>query len=402
MTKVHLDPYDHAFHENPYPYYKALRDHDPVYYNEERRIWLLTKSDDVRRALRDFKTFLNTGGVALEDGAADMLPYPMFITSDPPDHTRQRQLFAPLMIPEKLKPLEAYTRERTISLLTPHLPTGRFDFVADLGAYLPMDVISTLTGVPSEDQDKVRGWADDLIIREDKQADLSQRNVQGYMNLAGYFEEHTKKQASGGSSSDRYGILAMLTQAESEGVMSHKEVVGALILLAIAGNETTTKLIGNLAFHLWKNPDQRQMLVDDPKLIPHAVEEVLRLDGSSQIIARILSRDVEIRGKQLKAGQRVGLCIISANRDEEKFPEPDTFDLRRATRDHIAFGFGLHSCLGAALARLEVHAVFDEILKRIPNYEIEESGLKLAHSPSVRGFTNVPTRFRAPDLRSAA
>ena len=133
MTTVHLDPYDHAFHENPYPYYKALRDHDPVYYNAERRLWLLTKWDDVRMAFRDFKTFRSEGGVALDDSSGAAFPFPMFITNDPPDHTRQRQLFAPLMTPEKIGGLEAYTRERAISLIEPKLGTGRFDFVADLG-----------------------------------------------------------------------------------------------------------------------------------------------------------------------------------------------------------------------------------------------------------------------------
>jgi cytochrome P450 len=402
MVQVHLDPFDHAFHEDPYPYYKALRDHDPVYYNPERRLWLLTKWTDVREAFRDYKTFLSTGGVALEDGAAGVLPFPMFITNDPPDHTRQRQLFAPLMVPEKVAALEAYTRQRAISLLTPHLGTGRFDFVADLGAYLPMDVISTLTGVPRADQDKVRGWADDLILREDKQAEISSRNIEGYMNMAQYFDAHTCRPPADVEDQTGYGLLTTLIRAEREGVMSHKEVIGTCILLAIAGNETTTKLIGNMAYHLWKNPDQRQLLLDNPALLPKAVEEALRLDGSSQIIGRVVARDVEIRGKTLKAGERVGLCIISANRDEEKFADPDKFDIARGTRDHMAFGFGLHSCLGAALARMEIRVVFEEILKRIPDYEIEEAGLKLAHSPNVRGFTHVPSRFDAPDLATAA
>lgn len=402
MVHVHLDPFDHAFHENPYPYYKALRDHDPVYYNEERRLWLLTKWADVREAFRDYKTFRSTGGVALEEGTAAQLPFPMFITTDPPDHTRQRQLFAPLMTPEGVAKLEPYTRQRTIALLTPHISTGRFDFVADLGAYLPMDVISTLTGVPKADQDKVRGWADDLILREDKQSEVSSRNVEGYMNMAQYFDAHTSTRAAGAEDLTGYGLLSTLIRAEREGVMSHGEVIGTCILLAIAGNETTTKLIGNMAYHLWKNPDQRQLLLDEPGLLPKAVEEVLRLDGSSQIIGRVVARDVEIRGKTLKAGDRVGLCIISANRDEEKFPDPDKFDIRRGSRDHMAFGFGLHSCLGAALARMEIRVVFEEILKRIPHYEIEESGLRFAHSPNVRGFTHCPSRFDVPDLRSAA
>lgn len=392
MVTVHLDPYDHAFHQDPYPYYKALREHDPVYFNPERNLWLLTKWDDVRAAFRDFKTFRSKGGVALDDSSGAAFPFPMFITNDPPDHTRQRQVFAPLMTPEKVAGLEAFTRERAISLIEPKLAAGRFDFVADLGAYLPMDVISTLVGVPQPDRDMVRGWADDLIFREDKQGQASERNINGFMGLAKYFDAHINRHLGHGGEEEQ-GLLRALIQAERTQVMSHQETIGTCILLAIAGNETTTKLIGNLAYHLWKNPDQRRLLLDNPGLLEKAVEEVLRLDGSSQIIGRVVAKDVEIRGKLIKAGSRVGLCIISANRDEDKFANPDRFDIARGSRDHMAFGFGLHSCLGAALARMEIRVVFEELLSRIPHYEIDEAGLHMAHSPNVRGFTNVPARF---------
>jgi cytochrome P450 len=188
-------------------------------------------------------------------------------------------------------------------------------------------------------------------------------------------------------------MLGVMLRAEAEGRMSHAEVIGNLILLAIAGNETTTKLIGNVAYRLWQHPEQRRLLVQDPALIASAIEETLRFDGSSQIIVRRVGRDVTLRGKQLKKGDRVGLCIISANRDADKFENPDVFDIRRGSRDHMAFGFGIHSCLGAALARLETRVVFEEVLKRIPEYEVEEAGLRRAHNPNVRGFTHVPTRF---------
>ena len=177
--------------------------------------------------------------------------------------------------------------------------------------------------------------------------------------------------------------------------MSHKEVVGNLILLAIAGNETTTKLIGNMAYRLWQHPEQRRWLADDFTLIPKAIEETLRFDGSSQIIVRRVACDVMLRGKLLKKGDRVGLCIISANRDSEHFENADVFDVRRGSRDHMAFGFGVHACVGAALARLETRVVFEEILKRIPAYEIDERALQRAHNPNVRGFTHVPAHFAA-------
>ncbi len=295
------------------------------------------------------------------------------------------------MTPDGIKRLEDYTRRKAIELIEPHVSRGRVDFVADIACYLPMDVISTLTSVPKQDQDMVRGWADDLIAREDKQHDLSERNVTGYMNMAKYFDAHANLHASGPHGADLIGIMM---RGEKEGTLSREQVIGTLILLAIAGNETTTKLIGNMAYRLWQHPEQRKMLVDDPSLLPNAVEEVLRFDGSSQIIVRRVGQDLEMRGKKLKKGDRVGLCIISANRDSDKYPDPDSFNIRRGSRDHMAFGFGMHSCLGAALARMEVRVVFEELLKRIPEYEIQESGLARAHNPNVRGFTHVPATFR--------
>ena len=389
-STVVLDPYDHKFHWDPYPYYRAAREHDPVYYYEPGGFWLLTKWDDVHRAFRDHKTFINSGAVALERDANEKLPYPLFIGSDPPEHTRQRAVLAPLMMPGALARLEGVIRTRTLELLTPHLPQGRLDFVADLACYLPMDVISLLIDVPVADRDRVRGWADDLIAREDKQTDLAERNVAGYMNLAQYFEEHTARHAAAAHGED---LLGAMLRAQAQGLMSHAEVVGNLILLAIAGNETTTKLIGNMAFRLWEHPEQRRWVIEDPARIPKAIEETLRFDGSSQILVRRVGEDVTLRGKLLRKGERVGLCVISANRDADKFENPESFDVRRGSRDHLAFGYGVHACLGAALARLETRVVFEEVLRCMPEYEIEAAGLRRAHNPNVRGFTHVPSHF---------
>ncbi|HUA88869.1 MAG TPA: cytochrome P450, partial [Steroidobacteraceae bacterium] len=302
----------------------------------------------------------------------------------------QRAVLAPLMMPGALAPLEAFARSRTRELLAPHLPTGRLDFVADLACFLPMDVISLLIDVPAPDRDRVRGWADDLIAREDKQTDLADRNVAGYMNLAQYFEGLTARRAA---APPREDLLGAMLAGQRAGQMSHAEVVGNLILLAIAGNETTTKLIGNMAYRLWEHPQQRRWLVEDPGLIPKAVEETLRFDGSSQILVRRVGEDVVVRGKLLKRGDRVGLCVISANRDSDKFDDPEVFDIRRGSRDHMAFGYGVHACLGAALARLETRVVFEEILKVMPEYQIDPGGLRRAHNPNVRGFTHVPAQF---------
>lgn len=391
MSALQLDPYDHQFHWDPYPTYAALREQDPVHYNEKLDLWFLTRWADVNRAFRDFKSFVNHNATSLEKGSTEKLPYPMFIFSDPPDHTRVRNLFMPLMTPTAIQALEGYIREKTAALLDRKMASGKIDFVDDLGCYLPMDVISTLTSVPLEDQDKVRGWADDLIAREDKQHDLSERNVQGFINMATYFEKHSAEHAN---SEHGNTLLGVMLRAEKDSVLTHPQVVGTLILLAIAGNETTTKLIGNMAYRLWQHPEQRAACAANPALVANAVEETLRFDGSSQIIVRLVGKDVEMGGKLLPQGARVGLCIISANRDSAKYKDPDTYNIQRGARDHMAFGFGIHSCLGAALARLEARVVFEEILKRMPNYEIDESGLRRAHNPNVRGFTHVPATFK--------
>lgn len=386
-----LDPYGHSFHWDPYPTYQALRQMDPVHYNADLDLWFLTRWEDVFNAFRDFRSFISTGATSLEKESTEALPYPMFIFSDPPDHTRVRNLFMPLMTPAALRPLEEEIRVRTRRLLEPHLRSGRIDFVADLGCFLPMDVISSMIQVPAEDQDIVRGWADDLIAREDKQHQLSEHNIAGFMNLAKYFEEHSERLSMAGNYDNN--LMGVMLRAEQDGVMNRKQVVGTLILLAIAGNETTTKLIGNIAYRLWQHPEQRALLVKDPSLIANAVEETLRFDGSTQIIVRRTAHDVSIRGKTIPAGAHVGLCIISANRDAEKYPDPDRFDVRRGVRDHMAFGLGLHACLGSVLARLEVRVVLEEMLRCMPDYEIDEEGLRRAHNPNVRGFTNVPARF---------
>ena len=391
-AKLEFNPYSHKVHEDPYPLYARLRKEEPVYFNEEHGFWLLTKWADCQAAFKDFKTFSSINGPALEAEQNANSGYPMFINMDPPNHTRIRKLLSPLMVPQRIAQLEDYTRQKAKSLLAEHAGSGRMDMIQDFSAILPMDVISTMIHVPANEQDSVRNWADELIYREDGQFGLSENNINAYFKLAAYFDELAKELAV--KPHDPDDIFSCVLEAEREGKMTHEDVIGFGILLAVAGNETTTKLIGNMTYRLWQHPEQRQMLVDDPSLIANAVEETLRFDGSSQMIGRTVTKDVEIRGKQLKEGDRVGLCIIAASRDEDRYENADTYDITRGARDHMAFGLGIHSCLGAALARLEVRVCFEEILKVMPDYELDMDSADRTHNPNVRGYTHLPMRFR--------
>lgn len=388
---IEFNPYSHAVHDDPYPYYRRLREEDPVHYNQEHGFWLFSKWDDCQAAFKDFKTYSSSNGVALEADQNATSGYPMFINMDPPDHTRIRKLLSGLMVPQRIRRFEDYTRQKAIALLEPHLARGELDLIQDFSAILPMDVISTMIHVPESDQADVRQWADDLIYREDGQFGLNERNINAYMKIAGYFDHLAQSLA--GRPHDPDDMFSCVLQAERDGKMSHDDVIGFGILLAVAGNETTTKLIGNMGFRLWQHADQRQRLVDHPERIGDGVEETLRYDGSSQMIGRTAMRDVEVRGRQIKEGDRVGLCIISASRDEDRYDRAEEYDVFRGARDHMAFGTGIHSCLGAALARLEVRVCFEELLKRIPHYDIDMARSDRTHNPNVRGFTTLPITF---------
>lgn len=385
---VEFDPYSHAVHDDPYPHYKQLRDHAPAYFNEKYGFWILSRYDDVQGALRDFRRFSNSEGVSLE--AQMQAGYPMVLTMDPPRHTKVRKIIQQMLTPQNIAQLEPAVRELAVELLTPFEGKGSIDILSDFAVYLPMAVIARMIKVPRSDEDRVRRLTDRLVSRGDGEFGISKETAEAYMELAGYFEALVKKHADDAPDDS---LLSAILEAERRGDLAHDEVIGFLILLGVAGNETTTKLIGNMAFRLWQNKDQRQLMVDDPSLIGKGVEETVRFDGSTQLLGRTAMEDIEMHGQTIKKGQRVGLLMISANRDERKWERPEQFDILRNTAGHCGFGFGIHACVGAALARLEVRVAFEEILKRFPDYEVVESGMARMHSPNVRGYTHLPLTF---------
>ena len=385
---LEYDPYDYKFHDDPYPVYRHLRDTAPAYHNEKYDFWALSRYHDCQHAVRDFKTFSSAQGTSLEELKAQL---PTLINSDPPVHTRLRHLIAGMFTPERLAPLETVVREMARELLAPHIGTGRIDIIGDFAAKLPMAIICKFLGFPRADEDRLRALTDQVVHRDEGVFEMPNEGMQATIKLFEYFNADIAERARSATSRD--DIVTTLLAARDAGKIGHEDVLGYIYILSIAGNETTTKLIGNICYQLHKHPDQAEMLRNDMSLLPSAIEETMRFDGPTQMMARTTTRDVELHGKTIPKGAKVALLFTSANRDERKFPNGESFDLKRDPRDHLGFGGGLHACLGAALARMEARVAMEEILAAIGTFEVDESGLARMHSPNVRGFTHVPLRF---------
>jgi hypothetical protein len=385
---LEYDPFDYKFHDNPYPVYRSLRDHAPVYHNAKYNFWALSRYHDCQHAVRDFKTFSSAQGTSLEELKAQL---PTLINSDPPLHTKLRHLVSGLFTPEKLAPLERVVRDMARELLAQHIGAGRIDIIGDFAAKLPMAIICKFLGFPRADEDRLRALTDQVVHRDEGVFEMPDEGMRATIRLFEYFNADIAERARAATSRD--DIITSLLAARDAGKISHEDVLGYIYILSIAGNETTTKLIGNICYQLHKHPDQAEMLRQDMSLLPSAIEETMRYDGPTQMMARTTTRDVELHGLTIPKGAKVALLFTSANRDERKYPDGESFDIRRDPRDHLGFGGGLHACLGAALARMEARVAMEEILSMMGRFEVDESGLERMHSPNVRGFTRVPMRF---------
>ena len=387
---VGFNPYSYEFHENPFPVYRSLRDDAPAYYNEELKFWALSRYDDVLRALHDPDVFCSGYGITLEDGN----PLPMMLTTDPPDHTALRRLVSRAFTPRRIADLEPNIRKLSTEYLDALDGRTEADLIGDYAALLPMDVISTLLGVPAGDQNMLRSWSDALLHREEGIAEVTPAGIEAATNLFKYFGAFlADKRANPGAADD---LAEALNAAEYEGDrLRDDQIVGFLFLLIIAGNETTTKLLGNCLLALQRFPGERAKVQGDLGRVPAAIEEILRYEGSTQAMARTLTADVELHGQRMPAGDKVLLLLGSGNRDERVWDRPDVYDIdRNWPTHHLAFGHGIHVCLGAALARLEMKVSLEEFLTRYPRYEIDETRLVRVHSGNVRGYAHAPIVLR--------
>jgi cytochrome P450 len=393
MPAIEFNPYAYAVHEDPYPTYRALRDRAPAYRNDALGFWALSRYADVVAAFKDPLTFSNAEGVSLERSSqAQASATASFLAMDPPRHDQMRALVSRGFTPRRVADLEHRIRELTDGYVDRFAGAGRCDLIQDLAGRLPMAVVSELLGIREEDRDRLRTLADTVVHREDGKAEIPPAAMQASQQMMLYFRDLVaeRSRTPGGD------LVSALLASELDGVrLAVPEVMAFLFLMVIAGNETTTKLIGNAVYWLWRHPEERERVRRDPGLIANWVEETLRYDGSTQMLARAVTRDVELHGQRLRAGDRLLLLVGAANRDERVFADPDRFDILRDTSQHLAFGKGTHFCLGASLARLETRIALEAIQRRLPDFELDAAGLVRVHSPNVRGFAAMPMHFRA-------
>jgi cytochrome P450 len=389
---VHYDPYDYAVHEDPFPFYRRLRDEAPLYHNPERGFYALSRHADVMWGFRDSQAFSNSHGVTLDPAASGPHAYKTmsFLGMDPPQHTRHRAIVSRAFTPRRIAELEPQIRAIAVEHLDA-IEGDQFDFIGDFAGRLPMDVISDLIGVPRADRAELRRLADLLVHREEGVTDVPPAGIEAAFALAVYYQDMVTERRK----SPTQDLTSAVMAAELDGErLTDDEVMAFLILMVVAGNETTTKLLGNCWYWGWRHPDELAKPLVDAERIPNWVEETLRFDTSSHMLARITLDDVEVHGEVIPAMSRVLLLAGSANRDDRVFADPDRYDLDRDTTQTASFGMGRHFCLGAALARLEARVALEELTRRIVDYEIDEQASSRVHSVNVRGFAELPTTVR--------
>lgn len=392
-AELYYDPYDFDIDADPYPVWRRLRDEAPLYYNERYDFFAVSRFEDVDKCSLAWETFISGKGTLLEIIKSGMeIPPGSIIFEDPPTHTTHRRLLSRVFSPRAIKALEPKVREFCARCLDPLVGGTGFDFIADLGAQMPMRTIGMLLGIPEQDQEAIRDRIDEgLRLTEGTMPDLSEGFGDAQQPADG-FEEYIEWRASHPSDD----LMTELLQAEFEDEtgtvrrLTRTEVLNYVNLLAAAGNETTTRLIGWTGKVLADFPDQRKLLVDNRELVPNAIEELLRFESPSPVQARYVTRDVEIHGRTVPAGSAILLLSASANRDERHFPDPDQLDVNRKIDHHVAFGYGIHSCLGSALARLEGRVALDEVLQRFPTWQVDWDHAVQARTSTVRGWQSLP------------
>lgn len=398
--ELYYDPYAFEIHDDPYDVYRRLRDEAPAYWNPDLRFWALSRFGDVLQAFRDAETFSSAGGVALENRRRIEQVNPDFrqmIELDPPAHTVLRSLVSRIFTPRRVAAMEHEIRGIFNGYMDAVIEAGHCDLVTEISSPFPMDVISAVLGIPPADRGRLREQASRVMIREDGSMSIPAEAADGMFGLLEYFSADLVDRRSGRGS----GLISDLVAIEIDGrKLSDPEMLGFCVLFVIAGHETTTNMVANAVELLSRHRDQRDAIAADLDLVPGAVEEVLRFHNSTQYMHRTLTRDIEMHGRKLPAGDSVLLLIGAANHDPREFgASAEKFDIKRRPERHLAFGYGPHFCLGAALARMEGTIALQEIHRRMPDY-VTGPGARRLHSSNVTGWRCLPLSF-TPGVRSS-
>jgi cytochrome P450 len=388
---LYYDPYDFEIDVDPHPIWKRMRDQAPLYYNEKYDFYALSRFADVEKAMVDWKTYISGRGSVLELIKANLdLPPGIILFEDPPIHDLHRGILSRVFTPKKMLAVEPKVREFCARSLDPLVGSGGFDFIADLGAQMPMRTIGMLLGIPEADQEAIRDRLDEGLRLEDGAPKIQNQDALEVSQelFADYIEWRAEHP------SDDLMTELLIAEFEDETgttrTLTRTEVLTYVNMLAGAGNETTTRLIGWTGKVLADHPDQLREVADDRSLVPNAIEEVLRYEAPSPVNSRYVSRDVAHYEQVVPEGSVMVLLNGSANRDDRQFPDGDRFDIHREIGHHVSFGYGLHFCLGAALARLEGRVALDEVLKRWSHWEVDYDNAVQARTSTVRGWERLP------------
>ncbi|ONH24654.1 cytochrome P450 [Pseudofrankia asymbiotica] len=389
-TAIAWDPYNRTYADDPYPIFQRLREDVPLYYNEQYDFYAVSSFADCERGLPDWKTFSSAKGGILEIIKSGIeLPPGTLIFEDPPAHDLHRKLLSRVFTPKRIGGLEPKVRDFCVRTLDPLVGAGRFDMVEAFAKEFPMRVIGMLLGIPEADQASIRDAGNDALRTEGGgQMDLSEGALLSGEVFGPYIDWRREN-----PSDDLMTELLTNEFTDENGVtrtLTRDEILTYVTVVAGAGNETTGRLIGWATSTLAKFPEARAELVADPSLIPGAIEELLRFEPPGHAIGRYVTTDVEFHGQTVPAGSTMMFIIASANRDPARYPDPNTFDVRRRIGQQLTFGLGGHYCLGAALARLEGRVALEEILKRFPSWDVDWEAAKIASTSTVRGWESLP------------
>jgi cytochrome P450 len=385
---IEFDPYDYDTFCDPYPTYKRLRDELPVYRNAALGFWALARHADVLAAHNDWERFSSAGGVTIE---GDEKGSPFLIVKDPPEHRWHRKVIGKVFTPKRIGALEPFIRERAAELLDPHRGEPEFDVAGDFAVLLPLDVISELIGIPQALRPDVHRLSDRVAARGDeaRRDDAMAAGLELFELYLGLVKDRRIH--------PRDDVITILMETEVEDDdgatrrMADEEVAFRFYEMGFAGHETVAKGIPNGCLALTNFPDEKAKLLADPSLYGSAAEEILRYDAPSQLQGRTTTTDVTLHGVTIPAGQKVMLITGSALRDERAYEDPDRFDVtRQGDPSTVFFGFGIHRCIGAHLAKLEIKLAFEEILNRFPDFAVDESRAVRKVSTNVRGVAHLP------------